>query len=785
LSWSSGCYGCFLPTGVLAQDKQPIASIALQLEVSINGQKIGLIGSFVLLDNQRIAATRDELENLGLVAPAGYHGVPVPLDAIAGLTYHYDAASQSINIVASDANLRAHEIGPSIGSATPKPDHTLVGAVVNYGLRGSLYGDSLLLSGLQPGPSQSVSIDSRLFGPMGTLSNSGFLDTKTVGYSQAVRLDSTWSWSDPDTLRTWSLGDVVTRGPAWSRPIRLGGAQVQTNFGLRPDLVTAPQPVFRGSTAVPSTVDVYINNVETYSQAVQPGPFVVSNLPAVNGPGSARVVVRDATGGETVQTSYFYTTPTLLRAGLLDYSVEAGFVRGNYGIISDDYDANPVVSVSGRYGLTNTVTLESHGEFGAGLANAGFGTEFSLFDNSLLSFAASASTLAGTSGAQIYAALETKIGPASLHLSSQRTLGPYEDLAGVIRPTALPTSLTVPDLNVTSLEPPKALDLAMISLPLAGAAGDLSVGVINRTTDTLSSLIVSGSYSRSVFGNAALYVSGFHDLKTDDTGIFAGVTVSMGADEHTQIGVSNNAGLTEVSTEYAKTASREAGSLGWRIDDSEGNLPNRSAAVTYQGTSARFEGGIDQLGNQIDGWATAEGAIVATNKGVFLSNRIDDAFAVVDVGVPSVDVFLENRKVATTDGDGHALVPGLRSYQSNKISIDPTTLPPDAVTPDVTTLAVPGDRNGVAVALRSSIVVSGAVVVFRDQAGTFLPAGAQGTLSSTGQPFVVGYDGRAFIEGLDAQNTAIINVGGQGCTASFAFKARQGTQVVIEGVTCK
>jgi len=358
-------------------------------------------------------------------------------------------------------------------------------------------------------------------------------------------------------------------------------------------------------------------------------------------------------------------------------------------------------------------------------------------------------------------------------------------LAGVIKPTILPASLLIPGVLTTSYAPPKALDLATISLPVTAVGGDVSMSVINRIADDQSSLILSGTYSRPVIGNASFFVSGFRDLDTQDTGLFAGLTVPLGNNGNAQVGVTSSGGQTGVSAEYDKTATHEPGSVGWRIGDSEGNIAARSAAVTYQGSAARFEGGVDQLNNQISGWATVDGAVVATSSGVFLSNRVDDAFAVVDVGAPNVDVSLENLKVATTDANGRALIPGLRSYQRNKISIDPTTLPSDAVTPDVATQAVPGDRNGIAVTFKSSSVSDAAVVVFRDHTGAYVPVGAVGTLTSTGQQFVVGYDGRAFIEGLGLQNTAKIDAGDQGCTASFSFKPSPGTQVVIEDVMCK
>ncbi len=90
-----------------------------------------------------------------------------------------------------------------------------------------------------------------------------------------------------------------------------------------------------------------------------------------------------------------------------------------------------------------------------------------------------------------------------------------------------------------------------------------------------------------------------------------------------------------------------------------------------------------------------DGAIAVAGGGVFATNRIDDAFAVVDVGAPDVDVQFQNRPVGKTDGQGRILVPGLNSYEPNTVSIDPKNLPVDADVPATKEVVVPADRSGV------------------------------------------------------------------------------------------
>src|SRR5262249_2706353 len=184
-----------------------------------------------------------------------------------------------------------------------------------------------------------------------------------------LRLDTTWSYSDPGTAVTYRAGDAISGALPWTRSIRLGGVQVQRNFALRPDLVTLPLPSTAGSAAVASTVDVYLNNVKTYSQDVGTGPYQINNLPMAGG-GTARIVVQDASGKTVETTMPFYSSPRLLRDGVLDFSLEAGLPRLNYGTQSFSYVRDPVGSASSRWGMFDWLALEGHAEGGDGLPNA-------------------------------------------------------------------------------------------------------------------------------------------------------------------------------------------------------------------------------------------------------------------------------------------------------------------------------------------------------------------------------------------------------------------------------
>ena len=75
--------------------------------------------------------------------------------------------------------------------------------------------------------------------------------------------------------------------------------------------------------------------------------------------------------------------------------------------------------------------------------------------------------------------------------------------------------------------------------------------------------------------------------------------------------------------------------------------------------------------------------------------------------------------------------------------------------------------------------------MFKGRDGKDIPAGAPGQANGAREGFVVGYDGRSYITGLQASNTATIEVNGVPCRAQFAYTPQRGVQQVIGPVVCQ
>lgn len=771
----------------------------IQLEVILNGTPTQLIGGFVLLKDGQMAASRQELEEIG-ISPRGYASPAelVVLDNLSGLSYRYEESSQRIFITAPEEMRVRKEYKASNSQQEPLDVQTDYGGVLNYTLFASA--PSNPGSRLVRFNGASATLDGRAFTPFGTFSQSAILRASIDDRFDALRLNTSFAYSDHESLTTYRAGDTITGGLAWTRPIRIGGAQVARNFGLRPDLVTLPLPSAEGSALVPSTADVYINNIKTFSQDIGSGPYRLSNLPAVSGSGNARVVLRDASGRETETSLPFYASASLLAPGLLDYSLEAGLPRLSYGTPSDIYVAKPVGAGSVRYGLFDWLTVAGHFEGGAGLLNGSAGIMARTGSFGVASFAAAASHYAKGTGYQSYLSYETKIFGINISASSQMTFGAYDDLASVTArlhqstdPLGLSSLMDITssiNANATSLftsaRPPKALNRVSIGIPLPIDKASLSATFI-QSNDAAGerSSIATATLTFGLPYDIAFFATAFTTLAGEkNTGVLAGLSMRLGDTATGSISASSGRGGSSINVDAVKPLDVKPGSFGWRVRDSEGSAPQRAAAVAYRSSYFRTEAGVSQDRNGSLVTADVEGAIATLGGGVFFANRIDDAFAVIETGVPGVEVFHENRAVAITNSTGRALVPGLRSYQRNKIAIDTSTLPVDADVSITEKIVAPADRSGMLINLAVNTSARPAIVGFTTATGAPLAAGSRGQVEG-GESFVVGYDGQAYIKNLSPENKVTVQTLDRECRASFDYAPRPNEQVVISPVICR
>lgn len=774
---------CLLLSFAMAGAEEP----SMFLEVIVNGNPTGQVGEFIQRDGE-ILARPQELGELGFVLPAELEGgtEPIPISRVPGVQARVNVARQTLMVTAPNTARRASELFtgglPRMGPLSA----TGWGAVLNYDTLGT-FTDTDNFGGAY--------LDGRAFGPYGTLSASA-LSSFTPGAEQQssfARLDTLYTYAEPEELRRWRAGDVVSGALGWSRSVRLGGAQVSTDFNLRPDLISYPLPVFSGSAALPSTVDVLVNGIRSLSLPVQPGPFQLRSLPIVTGAGDVLMTVTDALGRQTVVNLPFYASTALLRTGLASYSLEMGGVRRRFGLADSDY-GDSAASGAVRYGLTDWLTLETHAEAADGLALGGVGGAMRIGTLGIVTAA-----VATSSGGMPVAAGERAAEDGYLvSLGIERRTTHFNTFAsGTI------ASLGYRDIAALNGAPmPRQTLRAGIGLSLDGY-GSVNLGYVaqragrstpqdDASTSSDSSIVgasdislVTASYSTRLADRLNFYVTGYKDLLRNDAyGVAMGVSMSFGGGMSGGVAATLDDGRSGIRAQLQQTA-QVPGDFGYRLHDQEGVYAHRVADADYILPWGRATGGVDQSSSGVAGRAGLRGALVAAGGGVFASNSINDSFAVVSSGdVPNVRVLYENRPAGTTDSHGRLLVPYLGSFRNNRLALDPEDLPADVEVDRMRALVRPGDRVGVVVdfGVHSS---NPALLRLQDIGGRPLPLGSRLHMHGA-PPAPVGYDGEAFVTGLRESNEAEVELpDGSRCRIAFTYRATPGDVPVIGPLPCR
>jgi outer membrane usher protein len=713
-----------------------------------------------------LVATRSELRGLGLQVPPGPDNGEIALGRLTGLKFRVDQRQQVLHISVPVETLALTRINAQEKSSLRDVPITRDrGAVLNYDVFAMAAKGSVSGSGVFEG---------RLFTPAGLLTGT-MLATAGNDYASVRRLDTTYTFADPYRLRRYSVGDVITGGLPWTRPVRFGGLQFSTDFGLRPDLVTFPLPTLSGQAAVPSTVDVLVNGVQQLSRGIDPGPFSVQQLPVVTGAGTITLLVKDASGQQRVETLPFYASGALLAPGLTSLSAEIGALRKYY---ATDYDSYDEIAAQGtlRYGMSSMATLEGHVEATARLANLGAGAVFDLGHFAIMSVGAGLSRYEQETGALLYGSVERLTSRYRLAASAQLTDERYRDIAGINGDK--PARLVVQAAAGLNLPRIGSLGAAFTHVERkAGLAGQQSM----QHSSTLS-----GTFSRQLFSDAYFYGTGFYRFdESGSSGVVVGFTTRFG--ETTTAGASASAGPNGTSVDLSLSRPAiDPGDVGWQAYASQGTSSRAMAEVSYRAPYALLSAGVDQHDGQVATRMRAEGAVALLRGRILASNRIQDSFALVDTsGIPNLRVLRENRPAGKTDAHGQLLISDLRSFEANKITIDPADLPIDADARSTTLFVRPYDRSGV-LARFNIKQESTALVTLHDAAGAPLPLGSTAVLAATRARMPVGYDGQVYVVGIARQNTLTVTLPNQKrCIVSFAFQPVRGSVPEIGPLICK
>ena len=735
-----------MPSTSLADDTELVAEEVL-LEVSINQIRKDTVlllrsSGYLYAGAQDLRRWRVRLPN---TTPLTFDGEDFyALDALEGVTYRLDESTQTLAVKVPPGLFDATTLlGKKTDFSAPSPASP--GGFLNY---------DVFISHSTGEANTSGVLELGGFGSWGT-SQTRILASDRTGSASAIRLETTWTRDQPTQLASLRFGDSISGASGWGGAVRFGGVQWATNFSVQPDFVTFPLPGISGEAALPSTVELYVDNALRMRHQVPSGPFNIDDLPVPNGQGDARLVVRDILGREQIITQPFDTSSRLLKQGLHDYSYEVGFARRNFGTDSNNY-GRPLAVGSHRLGLTEQFTGELHGEFLGNQQTMGLGGVMLLPAVGVLSgsFAASHSDkgVGGLVGLGFRRQNRSFSFGVNTQIASQRFV----------------------KLGMQSEElAPKHISQAFVGLATTDYGSFSARFTQQAFRDKEDNVIVSGSFATQIGNLGSLSMSVMKFLSGDAQTVFS-LNFSMLLGNRTSANISTSArpGREQAQVQVGRNVPAGSG-MGYRLVAGLGDSDVRQAELKLQNQIGTYNFGVAQASGQRAFRGSANGGIALLGGRAFLSRRITDSFAVVQVpNYSGVGIYADNQLVGRTDTYGTALLPRLRAYQMNTVRIEQADLPLDAQIDAMQLDAVPYFRSGLL--LKFPIKRSrGALLTVVLENGDPLPAGALAEIirdsDEEDEVFPAGMGGELYLTGLAASNRLRVNWLEQSCEFILTF----------------
>lgn len=487
-----------------------------------------------------------------------------------------------------------------------------------------------------------------------------------------------------------------------------------------------------------------MNGMLYRTERVAPGPFDLRNIAMAGGGNFMELVIRDPFGNEQRVRNPFYTSETVLGKGLHEYSYNAGFLRENFGVQSNDY-GDPAYALIHRYGMSNNASIGIHAEGTPGLNT--FGPELTC--------------LLHGSGVVTLSASE------SVHHDQ----GAY---AG-----SLAYQYTAKNLSARLFLQDQSRDYATISSLTAPQQVQMTMGgAVGFGTSSLGS--ISLEYSRQDdYGDRRRQASGISYAR--GLGRDFNMTVSarnVREERHTQefflavthsprrqqtLSARHQSTRDRMMDTLEVTRSAPAGEgLGYRaaVDRTATGDGSRTTAfspsVQYNSRYNIFRGDYhverSPAGTSESYTVAVSGAVVAAGGVAGFTRPVTDSFALVQVGdLPGVHVSVNGQDVGTTDIYGRLFAPDLGSYIDNRITISDRDVPVNYSLAAVSRVVSPPFRSGSCVSFPSARIqpVTGRLRVrfpYGDKPVEFTKVSLTG--SGRSSSFMTAGDGEFYLEQL-------------------------------------
>lgn len=703
-------------------------TLSLLVEARINGAPVpGLVALDLLPDG----CTRIETGPLREAGLYSAGGSAICLQSLAGVEYSLDQGAAQLDIYAARAPPPRRVMFERQQYAK-----ALTGVMGGYGLSAQRVHDG---SGELITAFGDLSFTAHT--PHGRLQNE-MVATYGEGARQVRRLLTVYEKDFPDSLTRLSVGDSFTRTPRWGRISAIGGVQYGTDFSMDPHDSWRPYRTFQALLRQQSEVDVRVNGVVRQKQSVEPGynHFEVTPEAGLN---EVEVIINEANGLSRIEDYSFFASPEALAEGVTDFSVSVGLPRRFSGIASayeDDLVANGFI----RRGLSDGLTAEAYSELGHGGGLLGGGSQITAGKVGVLSLSAGLSrNQAGQTGHILSAGFERNSRRGSFQLQARIADPHYTDTASAL-------GAEFPDLSIRA------------SGGIYTPAGSLRASYVEEEDKRLSDRrFLSVGWEKPLRADRFSFTaSAYQDFARDEAGFTLGLRASLGP---------YNAGTTYQRAGH-KAGAREAAGVqlsrsrmpGERVqwaaraaDGGAGAVYQADLAADLGAADLVLNGGVYGETNQV--MAGVRGGFAVMPGAGSLQKETTGASAIVRMPeLKGLPIYKDNRIVAVTGQNGVAVIPGVRPYEINTLSLRPEDVPLDYEVGDFNARFIP--RRGVSEVrfdVRREAVLAFTVVT---EDGAPLAPGSRVELLPSGHVCPVGLEGRVYCSVAQESETVAVTL---------------------------
>jgi len=514
------------------------------------------------------------------------------------------------------------------------------------------------------------------------LSDSSYAQRRGEG-GQFVRLMSNVTYDRREDLKRIVFGDFFASSGELGSTLNMGGISFSKNYNIDPYFIKYPEIGFSGLASLPSELEVYRDGVLIRKERVAPGGFDLRDIPTYVGAGLAEVVLKDPFGREQRIPLPYYFTDTLLKKGLHEYSYNIGFLREDFGVVSNRYNDFAFLGFH-RYGMSDSLT--------AGIGAEASRRVFNLGLSSILS-------------------VPRQLGVINASVAWSDSKGGRDGIGGSVsylyQGQNLSFNLLVRSFtrDYSNISTETAQDRTKYEASVgagyfSSTLGSLSLGFdATRKYSGLETKSLLASYSRKITDRSNVIANFKRDIENriNEFNISInyyfnyGITASSGyqrtdGNSSERIQVTKNLPLGEGVGGRASFEANQAESR---------NFNNYNLQLLYNAKYGQYGAEFISTDRAETYSFSAAGGLTFVKDSLNFSRPIQDSFALAKVGdLKEVRVYLNNQEIGRTGNSGKILIPNLGSYYENQISINDKDIPMEYALSEVMKYVSPLLRSG-------------------------------------------------------------------------------------------